>query len=344
MWTRKSLKRRFSKKMMTLRDFLQFGRAGSWPIVLLAVVIPYLINQPLFTWYTLWLFVLTFLLQTSTLMHNAVMDYPWDKKDPSKQHHPLVAGRVDYDSAVQFAGWYLLLVSVLAIITCLIFPGGNKLLSLMFIFCASIFGHAYNDMGFSKFVMTWPTITGYAVSLAGFGYFLGTNEHFSISGIILPILFYGMFREIFQVSVSGRIKDMKTDEGNELKLIGARLENGFFYPGFSWIYAVCLTIGESLVGIYMFLNFCFSWYTLPIIIIFFCIGWILVCRAIKPREYKHEHEVVFLSLNEVVWIFLLSIILSPLIGFATVAFMLIFALTWFFIANKFIWNVPYTKF
>ena len=329
--------------MMSLRDFLQLGRAGSWPIVLLAVIIPYLINQPLLSWHTLWLFVLTFLLQTSTLMHNSIADYQWDKNDPSKQHHPLIDGRVSYDFGVRFAGWYLLLVSLLAIITCLIFPG-NKLLSLMFIFIASISGHAYNDNGFSKYIMTWPSIMGYAIALAGFGYFLGTNEQFSTHTIIIPILIYGMFREIFQVSVSGRIKDMVTEEGNELKMMGARLENGVFHPGYSWIYAVLLTIGESFVGAYLFLTFCFSWFTLPVIIMFFCVGWVLVYQDIKPREYKHEHEVVFLSLTEVVWIFLLSVILSPLIGFATVAFILVFALSWFFLANKIVWGTPYTRF
>ena len=338
--------------MITLRHILQLGRAGSWPLILLPVIVPYLINQPLFSVYTLWLFIATFLIQITTLAHNAVSDYQWDVKDPSKQHHPLISGSIPYEFAVRFTSWSLFILFLLLLATFMLFPFANHFYVVFFLYLGVVGGHCYNDFGFSKYTyISWVPITTWVCSLVGLGYFLGTKQYHPI---IVYIILYYLFREWFQISYSGRVKDINTGERNELKLMGARCKKVMisrdtiikkFHPGYSWIYACGLTFCESVVGLFIFFQYAYNLYTLPIIATLLVIGWLVLYRIVKPREYNHEKELVFLTLEEIIFIFMLPVILSPLIGYLEVAFILFFSLLWFVFVNKYlVWNTAITRF
>jgi len=329
--------------MSRFRDFLQLGRAGSWPLTLLPLVWPYLLNQPLLSLYTVWLIVLSFLMHTATIIYNNVADYEWDKEDQSRRIYPLYDGRLDYNTAVLFANYYLFAVSVLMLITCLLAPG-NRFYALISLIIACISGHCYNDLGFSKRAsQSWLYAAVYTASLIELGYFLGADSY---NNIVAFMMLYVFFRLWFQISYSGRLKDITTAETNELKKMGARYdsESGLFYPGYAWLYALFLTLCETGIGLYIFIVFSYNAAVIPVIAALLVIGFMLLYRVTKPRRYVRNKEVIYLTCLEIVFIYLLPVILSSLIGYLEVGLILGFALLWFLFSNKFIWGTPYTKF
>lgn len=341
---------------MNLREFAQIGRIQTYPATLILIIVPFLLGGGnLFSWTGLFLFVFSFLIHSSTFGHNVVSDYHIDQKDPNKQHHPLITGEVSYDTAVKVWGAFLFLVELIAIVLAF-FTGGNTLFAIVSGMLFLMAGHWYNDFEFSsRCIWAFIPISICFTAMSFFGYFLSAN---SLSMIMIFLGLYWFFRIWFQISYSGRLKEMETDEENELKKMGAelrkmpstlvaRLYDNFdaeylFYPGMSAIYGIVLTAVETLVAGLIYFEYTFNPYTLPFVLLFMGLGWYFVYKLIEPRGWDHDESLKHMSFAEVCWIYLVLPILAPIIGYIPVILIGIVGIVYFLILNRVLWKTSGT--
>jgi 4-hydroxybenzoate polyprenyltransferase len=140
----------------------------------------------------------------------------WDKDDPNKQHHPLNAGMMSQREASLFVyGLFALTVGYTVAIA------GNWLAIALFLTGLPITGSLYNIVGKRtrwKFLfIAYAHTTVFAV------------PYFAIAGAVDTAFIVGCLYlfswVVFQIAVSGEVKDMAQDEANFLKALGSRVES-----------------------------------------------------------------------------------------------------------------------
>ena len=205
--------------MATIRDYLRLGRAqtaavegAGFPLAAWIGGAP-LWALPLFA-------LLGLLAHVGGFGENGITDLRYDRLDPSKATHPLVAGRMSILSALllvfgcQAAGIGLFLglaqySSHLAQIPLLAFVGYIGL------------GHAYNVAG-----KWWKP--GAVLSISGsFALaFLACGSAWTghANGLIWAVTFYAFVFTAFQIAVAGELKELgQSNERNILRRLGTRI-------------------------------------------------------------------------------------------------------------------------
>jgi len=141
----------------------------------------------------------------------------WDTDDPNKQHHPLNAGRIPQRTAELFVyGLFAVLILYTTVIA------SNWVALVLLLTGPVLCGTLYNTVGKRtrwKFLfIAYSHTTVFAL------------PYYSITGAVDPLLLLGslyVFASIvFQIAVSGEIKDITQDEANFLRELGARVEPG----------------------------------------------------------------------------------------------------------------------
>ncbi len=139
----------------------------------------------------------------------------WDKDDPNKQHHPLNAGMMSQREASYFVyGLFALTIAYTVAIA------GNWIAVALFLTGLPITGSLYNTVGKRtrwKFLfIAYAHTTVFAV------------PYFAIAGTVDTALVVGCLYlfswVVFQIAVSGEVKDMAQDEANFLKALGSTVE------------------------------------------------------------------------------------------------------------------------
>jgi 4-hydroxybenzoate polyprenyltransferase len=324
--------------MLSVRDILRIGRVQTYPASLLMVLACFLAPR---CEYPLWmlasLFPLVWLMHFVGFGLNSFLDTAmgYDKRDPSKAHHPLVSGRVSLRTGCLILNWSAIAVLGLALLVSLY--GRNPTASLSFLVLYIVNGYAYN-CGLSKeSIFGFIPICFCFTSQAAWGYFL-SHETIDLFGTLL--LGYVFFTILFQIAWSGHLKEIGIKErGNLLIRLGAKLVGKRFIPGNAFYFGWTIKTANVILGcILLILSkpglFLLIWSSLVIV----GIGFFLT-NLISPRMYVRSRELFNMSMMEVLTIYFP---LPMIMGTWSIPLM-IGGLAYFIGINLLLWGVPYPK-
>ncbi len=322
--------------MQELNQWLKLFRAQTLPATLLLLVTAFLLGGgSLFSIKGLLVCFFALLAHFFSFGENSLLDTSqgFDTKDPSKSLHPLVNGEISIESATNVIHTGIILTALFGIFIAG-YSGGNFTLAILSLFLFSLFGEWYNK-GNKVTTLSFLPISLCFTALVFYGYFIVANE---ISPLMVLVAAYVYVRIHFQIDIAGNIKDLETGERNMLKKIGAKIENVLFYPGKAKLYGFGLTFMEIVIGLWIFVQYTFSLWTLPFIIFFMGTGVYFVWRLVKKREWDRDKSLMDMSLVEIAFIYALPVILAPIIGYLEVFVLLTFGVIWFFFMNRLLWD------
>jgi 4-hydroxybenzoate polyprenyltransferase len=262
----------------------------------------------------------------------------YDVKDPSKQHHPLVSGRISLHVAHQVIHFGIMALAVAGIVlTLLVSPNPSMALACFSIYIVG--GYAYNAGLDKESIFGFIPISVCFAALSGWAWFL---THETLTEVGKAIIGYVLLVILFQISYSGHLKEITVGErGNLLRKLGAKVENNRFDPGKGGLYGVAVKFASLYVA------FCLMTYLYEIPIGVF--AWFVVISALiiiwlrkltKPRVYNRNKDLVNMSIMEVLSIYL---IIPLVLGWATSAILMLFGIIYFFMMNVVLWGKPYPK-
>jgi len=328
---------------MKLKSWLRLFRAQTAPATILCILIPYAAGRSIWSFEVVILGILALFIHYFSFGHNSLMDTAmgYDKRDPSKKHHPLVLGVIKLHEAHSVIHWGLCILTAAAgILTLWISP--NPAYAILCLLLWVAFGHGYNDGLSKESLFGFLPISICCTAAAAWGWFL---SHASIDVIGFLYLTYTFFTILFQISWSGHLKELEIRErSNILVKMGAKVDvtwrgEKVFIPGKSWIYAWLVKgINVFLGWLLMFLKF--KLVTLVIWVILAAIIIIYLCRLTEQRKYVRSKELFNMSIMEIATIYLPIPILLP---WLEASILMLTGILYFFIINKVLWDVPYPK-
>jgi len=327
--------------MEKVRDYLRLFRAQTAPATILLILVPYLANAPLLSVSTLAIGVFALVAHWFAFGHNSLMDTAmgYDKADPAKSHHPLVAGRISLTAAHNVIHWGLCGLAVLAIYLSFLSP--VPVAALISIFLWFVFGYAYNSGLSKESLLGFLPIAACFGAMGAWGWFL-SHDALNTSGLIL--LAYFFLTIVFQTSWSGHLKEMRVQErGNLLIRMGAQLKGHRlqerFIPGRSRIYGWFIKGLNLFLGVWLMLGQ-FNVVRLVWTVILGALIITSLHRLTRPRTYIRDKELRIMSVMEILTIYLPVPLVLPLME-ATV--LMLFGVVYFVVVNKVLWDASYPR-
>lgn len=275
------------------------------------------------------LLVLGVAIHFSSFSQNSTSDYEADLRDGSKQHHPLMAGRISLAQAVHATSW-----GQLACFGVLAWLSWGDWVMMLLVAAFILAGHVYNDRLAKVSRLGWVPICACWVALASWAMLLGGSFWWPYAVFVFTTVW-------FQIDVSGRLKDLGTGEPSWLKDLGARVYGGRFDPGGAWAYSGVLQ-GLQFASAAWLVAF---WPGVGV-------GWLasvgfgaaVVCsivmgftwwRLTEPRVYNRDKDLAVMGLHEVAAAYLAVFAFFPL-GMACV--LLVLGFGWFLVFNRVLWR------
>lgn len=334
---------------MRLRSWLQLFRAQTAPATLLCILVPYLHNAVFFDLRTLTCALSAVLFHYFSFGANSLMDTAmgYDRKDPSKQHHPLISGAIKLHEAHSVIHWGLAILTTWAtLLTLWISPNPRMAMAALILWVA--FGHAYNDGLSKESLFGFMPISVCCTASSAWGWFL---SHETLGEVGSTYLAYVFFTILFQISWSGFIKEMQIRErSNILTRMGALLDvtwkgEKVFKPGGSLFY------GVFVKGFNLFLGGLLLWISIGLTlvnVVLRCVFYVFFAglalfylyKLTKPRIYKRGKELLNMSLEEIATIFLP---IPIMLGLSESAALMAIGVLYFFTINLVLWGKPYPK-
>lgn len=309
------------------------------PATILLILVPYLAGAPLFSWRALAIGLFALLAHWISFGHNSLMDTAmgYDRVDPSKSHHPLIAGRISLTVAHKVIHWGLCGLAVLSILISLSFSP-NPLFAVISIFLWVVFGYAYNSGLSKESLLGFLPISVCFTAMGAWGWFLSHNSLDRLGWLLLAYFFTTI---LFQISWSGHLKELELKErSNILVKMGARIYEGEqskgFLPGKAWIYGCVVKLfNVPVLGVLILIegfNFTRLLWLSPLTVL---VGYALF-KLIKPREYIREKELRNMSMMEILTIYTPIPLVLP---WLESIILMVFGVAYFWSMNKCLWGV-----
>lgn len=280
--------------------------------------------------------------------------YDWkngfDKDDPHKQHHPLNTGAISPRIADLAANGAV--VSYLAVTLWLV---RSSLLAISIALGAFVCGIVYNLLG-KKFTHKYIFISISHSSLFIIPYAL----YSAIDLFAVLILTALILQHIFQIAISGDIKDIGQDESSLLDSIGiecykigvfSKDSQEYKSKGFNIrcsmkavVIVILLTLLQGSLSLYAVkkaaLVVTIQEQLAALILIFIGIFSLLMLSGhiVKTGEYNREKRLRYISLREVVGFWTIYAALIPTIGLIGYVIALILSVCYVIIHSKFMWG------
>jgi len=270
--------------------------------------------------------------------HNSLMDTAmgYDLEDPSKSHHPLVTGKITLTAAHNVIHWSLCGLSVVAIIISLsVSP--NPLLAIICIFLWFVFGYSYNSGLSKESLLSFLPISICFTAMGAWGWFL---SHGAMNRLGWFLITYFFMTILFQISWSGHLKELELRErSNILVKMGARVQEGVFFPGYAYAYGVAVKLVNLAVGGLILLenlsHLRLGWY-----VALCCMAFYYLDKLTKPRKYMRGAELYGMSIMEIITIYLpIPLVLEWLEAFV----LMLMGVVYFFAMNRLLWQKPYPR-
>lgn len=316
-------------------DYLQLGRAHTAPVEMFGLPLAAYLGG--FPPYQLPVFVLLgWLVHSAGFGMNSLVDYLYgfDRQDPSKQHHPLVSGRVSVLQASVFV-FGLQLAS-----TFYFFLLGPALVSSLAFIGYVVFGWAYNLLAKRNKVLAMAEL---ALSM-GLLFFAVATIHGVQTSTIAYASVYTAVVASFQIGVCGDLKDLDagTSEVNILRQLGCSVSpNGvmststgghLLSDGLSVLKALAITAVAYTISP--------SWAVLAFVLAGATFAFYSRV-AMEPGPYNHARRLKVIGVGEV-WSYIVFVItLFPLFlswwPWAA-GFFLVLPPTYYFAMNRILWT------
>ncbi len=256
----------------------------------------------------------------------------YDKADPNKTHHPLVAGRISLTMAHNVIHWGLCGLSVAAILISLNFSP-DPLLSMVAVLLWVVFGFAYNNGLSKESVLGFLPITMDFTAMGAWGWSLSHGSFDTVGYLLLSFIFFTL---LFQVSWSGHIKELgQKEKSNILLKMGLHFEGKkVVVPSYAKVYGIFVKSFNLFLG-YLIIWELFS----PVKLVYMGILTVLVIfflhQLTKTRIYQREKELRNMSMMEVLTIYAVPpLVLSPI----PAATLMAIGVVYFFGMNKILWG------
>lgn len=267
---------------------------------------------------------------------NSVEDWKrgHDKEDEAKSHHPLNAGTIDVTTADRF---YKLLFAITAIYAIsLSFISPNTIGSLAVIIIGVSFGVIYNLYGKLTVLKAVP------ISIAHSSVFV--FPYVALGGDITSIVFllslsFVLIWYLFEISVSGEIKDIKQDEENFLLYLGAN--TGLAGVSFSSLvrqYAHGLNLLKISIVVFIISLAGTNKFLIAVIFLLSILLLLYTSRMLDDGAMNREQRIRQMSSIEMITAFLLTLSLSYIIGFTGTVLIIVGSTIWIVSFNLYLWN------
>jgi len=257
----------------------------------------------------------------------------YDKADPSKSHHPLVAGRISMTVAHNIIHWGSCGLAVLAILISLTFSP-NPTIALVSIFLWTVFGYAYNSGLSKESLLGFLSISICFTAMGAWGWFLSHNSLDRLGRLLLGYFFMTI---LFQISWSGHLKELELKErSNILVKMGAKVERGEFEPGYATLYAPAIKgINVPILGSLLLRE---NWEIIRALWLSVMIVFVVyfLFQLVKPREYKRSKELRNMSVMEILTIYTPIPLVLPRLE---AIILMLFGVAYFWSVNKWVWGV-----
>ena len=322
----------------TIKNYLRLGRAQTVPADWLLVLVPFLTGAYVPLMRVIAMSVFMFLIHIISFGENSVLDFTqgYDKVDPSKAHHPLSTGAISVPDAMNFIHWGKALLATIGCVMMFLWSP-NPAMAVLCLFMWYAWGTAYN-VGLSKVsLLGFLPICLCFSFMGGFGWFL-SHENLTPTG--WWYLAYVFTIILFQISWSGHLKEMGQAEGSNLLIkMGARLIDGFFEPGWSFLYGFAIK-GASLYILARIMGPVLSgpaviWFSFILLGVGIMTG--LLCM---PRPYYRPDELKRMSLMEIVSIYAPIPLMVP---WGQALLLMATGVAYFYLMNRALWGVAYPK-
>lgn len=275
--------------------------------------------------------------------HNSYSDWKngYDKDDPNKQHHPLNSGELSPSTAKSFILGLIITAVTFTVFGLWHFGGvyGTAEYGAIAMLIGLISGVAYNEIGKeTKFKFILISIAHSTVFLIPY---ISMGGELNTVGI-LAWLFVFLW-VIFQISVSGEVKDIKQDEENLLKDLGTKADDVSVRPNLKTIfYAIYLRVLITFVGVLIvFAHTEISIQSIILALAVFCWGVLSSVFSFGMIDFHindREEAISDMAKIEMMSIIMFLLAIKPTAGDLNVLAILILSGVWIIAGNRYLWG------
>lgn len=254
----------------------------------------------------------------------------YDKEDKWKQHHPLNSGGLSPQMAKSVV--YSLLGLTVAYGLFLVYP---SLAGMFALGTAVVAGVAYNELGKET---RWKFLL---ISYAHTSVFV--VPYLSISQRLTPAFLLGSLYVFvwvaYQISVSGEVKDMTSDEANFLKEMGAKMIDVVaYFPARCVIYGYALKTFNILVAIVIVLYLGADTLSLFVISIIGVLTLWLNTELLRSDIYDRHARIENMSMIEMFTLVIFCLSYVNVLGKVAVWSVIGAACIWVLAGNRVVWG------
>ncbi|MCS7118283.1 MAG: UbiA family prenyltransferase [Thaumarchaeota archaeon] len=321
-----------------IRETFQLMRAQTAPATVTLVTLGYIAGGGnLLSVQGLLVALYAYLVHIFASGHNSVADYMWDLRDPAKQHHPLVSGKMSYNYAVNLINTGIIAVASAGVIMALMWSPRPELALASYVLFV-IGGFTYNGALSKTSYLGWIASAISVTSFASYSYWLSAS---TLTPIGILYISYFFLTNVFQIGYSGYLKEIEVDDQpNMLHKLGARVVLGAYLPTIATIvWAVVVKMAAILVAMYMV----FLRPSLPVVIwcIVVSIGIVVILgEMLAPRRWVRSRELKVMSLMEILSFYLVVPIIAPPLESVI---LMVFGVVYFYLMNKTLWGTSYPR-
>jgi len=260
----------------------------------------------------------------------------YDKNDPNKQHHPLNNGSIKPLQAKWFVRGSFVL-SLLFVLFVYIDGGvsSNTLLSLAIVCVGVLGGLAYNIWGKETNLKSVPiSIAHTTVFAAAYTYCGGSNT------VVLSILsLYVFVWVLYQIGVSGEMKDIMQDESNLLIDIGVESDGeSIFMPHRANFIVYSLDLVMFIVGVVAIDSTGGGPVSFVTFVVFMALRELMSSQLTSGGEYDRESRMRTMSIVEALSLMGFITIASGRIGAVMSVSVAFVSVIWVVAFNKIEWG------
>ncbi len=320
-----------------VRDWLQVFRAHTAPATIILVLSSYSVGGgDLFTVEGLSLGIFALLCHWFMYGQNSLMDTVsgHDLRDKQKAHHALVRGAISLESAHKVIHTGLFILTLIGIWLALK-GDGNHFLAIAWYAIVIAAGHAYND-GLSKTtIWSFAPITICFTAFALFSYYISATK---MTDLMLFVALYFAVTWLFQISISGELKEITEKEANLLRYMGARIDDNRLELGKAKYYGWLVKLVNLGLGCYIIYRFGFNLLSIALFALLAALAIYFCYELTKDRIWDRNKSLVHMALEEIATIYIIPTVLIPVIGIAASATLMLFGIVYFIIYNIFLWG------
>ena len=255
----------------------------------------------------------------------------YDMMDENKAHHPLNTGTIKPTTAKKLVmgllGITLIYTAVFA------YP---SYAAIGMVLGATVLGSVYNEYG-KKFQEKWiPISVAHSMTFAVPYVASSVDPNPYILGLGTAFVFLWV---VFQIAVSGEVKDIMQDEENYLSKLGTQtMAGGVYFSSQTHIFSIVVKTASFVVALLMTIVLGRTGVSAALVLLFASAGYFMMGKLLKSGTYHRNNRIQQMSFIEMcmVYIMLSSVIGS--IGIVPATVLMIGATAWVMVFNQIEWG------